>query len=91
MLGGFGISAIIHLSIEMCHGIKNIPASIIIAFAIIMLIMVGIPDPVMHKHGLVFWAIECAGMSGIVWYTPALIIFNPNKGKEAGQPVEKKK
>ena len=77
----FCVLGIIHLSIEMCHGIKNKAASIILFIGILGLLGVILP---VNKLGLRFWFIECIGMSGIIWYTPALVVFG-------GDELEKKK
>jgi hypothetical protein len=70
---GFSLLGSLHLSVELCHGVRNIPAIIIIVITIGALLSVFFPF--FDKSGYIFWAVECTSLSGFALFTPALMLF----------------
>lgn len=70
---GFCLFGIMHLTFCMCRGVAHPLANAVLLMGITGLVLVAIPKFLVT--GLWFWAKECMGLTGIIWYTPILVMF----------------
>lgn len=73
-VGVFCLAAIVHLTYVAHKGVNDGRANVALVTGILGFSGVVIMNFVIIK-GMLFWAVECIGLTGLIWYTPIVVYF----------------